>query len=79
MMMMKIIYTKVTITYPKILIILTILGNLLEVLTDRTQRVTSYSPDLCLYGNTVVVPHCDDKSVLMYDLVTDERRENHPC
>ena len=48
-------------------------GNLLKVLEDPKQRDKTFSFDLCLYGNTLVVPQAwSNISVLMYELVTDE-------
>ena len=43
------------------------LGKLVTVLIDETTRPKTYSYDLCLYDDTLVVPR-SDKSVVIYEL-----------
>ena len=42
-------------------------GKLLTVLIDETTRPKTYSYDLCLYDDTLVVPR-HDKSVVIYEI-----------
>ena len=42
-------------------------GKLVTVLIDETTRTKTFSHDLCLYDDTLVVPR-HDKSVVIYEI-----------